>query len=318
MIFHKRNTQQLTRQNSWFRHTNRLIFLSFFLLAATAHGDTLEAHKPVIIFVPGFLNGVVHSIDGHYFADEIIAHYQNAGAEVLTINEELQSTGEVEDNGRRLQRTLEQKWSNPEYKNRPIEIVAHSAGALFSLYAATHSDLPITKIISISSPWRGADIVDKTPLNVLAKLLDQAQVKALIQYKREKIEPLIGQWPARRNLKIFCLAGQQNLDWRRANRAEYLSWPLSVAQSFIDKASDGVISVDSALPASSPSKPEWLDKWDFVDTSAYPRLPLDHMEQAHKSEIFRLLGVSNPEYIRNAQLSFYDFLLHSILEVRNH
>lgn len=284
---------------------NRLCILA---LALTFFGSLAQAspNRPIVILVPGFLNSLSTAPD---FADSITNLIKERGLEVKTVDT-LSSIGTVEENGHRLDRYLTQIAS--ENPGRRFLLLAHSAGGLYTLQALTyHPELPVDTLVSMATPWRGVEFVDRLRKNVpgLEDLAGFLKLDSMREFASHRMVGVLNRLKVPADLRVISLAGRQEAcSFIDCAKAEKLSWILSIAQKFMSHPSDGVVTVGSALGEDIELKRTngqrlEIEHWDDLI------IPLEHWEIVQDGSFFRALGVTNPGHVTRVQNQVFGEIL---------
>ncbi len=282
--------------------------------------DSKLPHKAVVL-VPGFFSSIVpffqkqnSFIVSPYWSDTIISVFQQAGYTVFVVNN-LNPIGSIEENGFRLMTFMSgvEKYYAQKKITAQYYFVGHSAGGLYSLYALsqyTRLNSPlahaIKKIISVSTPFGGASVLDDlyARLSFVGDFIKWVSLSSLKELSRAKVENFLSKVRVPADLQYYSFASYQaaSRDW---SDAHYLSWPFYISGMFIQSISDGLISYESSLSSR-----------DHVITIGNGRLPiqtfpqefinLDHGKQVLDFRAFKVLGVKNVEVIRDEQIRFYN------------
>jgi pimeloyl-ACP methyl ester carboxylesterase len=110
-------------------------------LAATAQPASVQK---IVVFVPGFFN----SFAPEYFSYDI----------VKTMQTKLNPIGTIQDNGERVYQLFQNiRAQNPKAE---INVIGHSAGGLYALYAINKGAHYIKNLITVSTPFNGVEFVE--------------------------------------------------------------------------------------------------------------------------------------------------------------
>jgi pimeloyl-ACP methyl ester carboxylesterase len=224
--------------------------------------------------------------------------------------------GQFEANGERVLKELT-AWYTRWFPqgNVPIALVGHSAGGFYSMYAATKArNLPIRKLVMISTPLLGAELADAAfhaPVvgKVLTEICDHSggilDLRGLTGLTSDQVEGFLKRVALPDSLELFTLGGSQPrpsgpLD---ATRAEVLSPAFAMASLLIPTESDGIISLRSSMGVGAQLVTQ-SGQTAQLNRPAL-RLNLDHAEQALDYRVFGLLGTRDAGYIRQEQQRAY-------------
>jgi pimeloyl-ACP methyl ester carboxylesterase len=278
----------------------KLILISFiFLFSKTAYC------QKTVVLVPGFFN----SFAPEYFSVDIEEALQKKGFKTHVV-EGLDPVGTIEENGERLipqlKKIIQQDGGEAPY------IIAHSAGGFYSLYAIFHAKIPITKMITVSTPYLGLDFIQawRDHSNLFENLTNLACLDGLKQLTPQYARTFLDNIQVPDNLKIYTFGGWQprRLDiWDARN----LSAILRVPDHYIPGDSDGIVSFKSSLGILNiktfSKKPAQI----FVDSKFI--IPLEHWEQVLDYKNFIILGTRNIKYVQETQKHFYSGLADLLL-----
>lgn len=265
-----------------------------------------------IVLVPGFFSSAIPApvVGGNpwaqpYFSQDIVSYLHNSGR--LWVVDNLSPVASVEENGQRVIGFLQTH--KAEMGADPVILIAHSAGGLYSIFAASHSDFPITRIITMSTPFQGLRFLQTLEdHNVdVDTLVSPFCLENLLGLKQTHVEAFLKEIRFKRPLRIDVFAGYQQASvafWDYHN----LSEALVPFQALNGEASDGIVTVRSSL-AATPLK------------AANPNLnlqihqqpiALEHWEMILDADFSRALGVLNISSLVNAQKrAYYDILKQS-------
>lgn len=264
------------------------LLIAFVSLTASA--------QDVVVLVPGFFNAFAPE----YFSKDIVHSFQNKGFKVYVV-EGLDPIGTIEENGARLVPQLE---SIRKQETGKINIVAHSAGGFYSLYAIQNSHIEIQNLVTVSTPYLGLDFIQAWRENssLFTELTNLCSLDGLKQLTPAYVAEFVKKVRVPENLKIFTYGGWQprSLDiWNAKN----LSGVLRVTDHFIPGDSDGIVSFKSSLGINGFLTRSNKAAKMFVDKNF--TIPLEHWEQVLDYKNFILLGTRNISVVRDRQISFY-------------
>lgn len=292
-------------------------------LAATSDlsvSQSIPLPNKVVVLVPGFFSSIVplfqkenSFIVSPYWSDTIVSVFQRAGYTVFIVNN-LNPIGSIEENGLRLMTFMKgvEKYFSQKKQYVQYYFVSHSAGGLYSLYALsqyTRLNSPlahsIKKIISISTPFGGASVLDDfyAQLSIVGDFIKWISLRSLKELSKDKVEKFLSKVRVPQDLQYYSFPSYQ-ASGSDCSDAHFLSWPFYLSGMFIQSISDGLISYQSSLSSK-----------DHVMTVGNSRLPiqtypqeyihLDHGKQVLDFRAFKVLGVKNVEVIRDEQIRFY-------------
>ncbi len=265
-----------------------ILLFSFFSIVAQA--------RDVVVLVPGFFNAFAPD----YFSKDIVKTFKLKDFNVYVV-EGLNPIGTIEENGARLIPQLAAIRKNETGK---INIVAHSAGGFYSLYAIQNGNFEIKTLVTISTPYLGLDFIQdwRDSSSLFSELTNLASLDGLKQLTPDYVAQFTKTIRIPETLKIFAYGGWQprNLDiWNAKN----LSGVLRITDHFIPGDSDGIVSFKSSLGIHGFLTTTNKTAQMFVDP--HFTIPLEHWEQVLDYKSFILLGTRNIDVIRERQISFY-------------
>jgi len=302
-----------------------------YLLFFTSLFSAIEAfaESQAVVLIPGTLNSVApgsYKWDSArwilevspYFSQDISEAFKKQGFDVYVVKN-LHPTGDLLANGESAAQQI-RIWYSEKYgrqKKPPITLVAHSAGGFYALEAATQLvDLPIRQVICLSTPLKGMELARfffepegrwarfwSWVLHPFQKMFDY---RGLTSVTPVRVKDFLSQVRLSRETEVWGIAGQQDPPhhWREVNDPHRLSPLFALAQRWIQKPSDGMVTVESALgqgvelartqgqPISVHSMPEVV-------------LNLDHAKQVFDYRIFKIMGIRESEWIQAEQQRFY-------------
>lgn len=275
------------------------MFRLLFVLLLTLSAQAFAARN--IVLVPGFFSSAIPapSAGGDpwkqpYFSQDIVKYLARSG-DRLWVVDNLNPLGGVAENGQNLISFLQ---AHKARMQEPILLIAHSAGGLYSLYAAAKSDFPIHHIITVSTPFAGLKLLEN--LEHLQVPVDQLAppfcLENLLGLKEEAVVGYLKDLTFRRPLRIDVFAGYQKpslatWDWRN------LSSPLLPFQALILEKSDGIVSVQSSLAATP-----LLGRKANLNLQIHQEpIGLEHWEFNLDADFSVAFGVLNLSGLRNAQ-----------------
>lgn len=288
--------------------TKLLSVLAMLLISLTSQAANQAATKErIVVFVPGFFN----SFAPEYFSVDITRTMQAKGFYVV-IAEKLNPIGTIEDNGKRVLNLF--KTIHAQHPKAEINVIGHSAGGLYSLYAINQGADYIKTLITVSTPFNGIEFVENWIQNshLFKELMNFSHLDGLRQLTSPFVQKFLSTIRVHSQLKMFAFGGYQPTSydvWDAAN----MSAILSVTDSFIKGPSDGIVSFQSALTDT------WItttQKTVFkIKTYKNYFIPLEHWEQVLDYRHFILLGSRNIGLIRKRQIQFYSGIADFINEL---
>jgi hypothetical protein len=319
-----------------------LLFMSFILNKVVFALDSVEQATPnrILILVPGTLNSVVpgppeqylnpNDSADPYFSAAIITHFKK-NFYAVRVTPKLDLFGDIKKNGRRVYNdTL--KWYNQLTENMPkrpeVWMFGHSAGGLYSLYAAhlnnqNNNPLPIKKISMLSTPLDGVefiDIITQLPFvfeGVAELFLNSTwplDFRGLWGLKRKNVYTFLNELTLPSYIQIDAFTGTQKspLEALEVFNVHFLSPPLTLLQRLIKRLSDGIVSKKSALTEHTIASTDGRE----LRIHSHPELvlPLDHVEQVWDYRYLQALGTLYPEFVLQTQLQSYENMLSIITD----
>ncbi len=269
----------------------KIVAAAFVILLSTT---TLA--KDVVVLVPGFFN----SFAPEYFSKDIIGSFQRKGFSVYVIGG-LNPIGNIEENGAKLIPKLQ---NIRKQETGKINIVAHSAGGFYSLYAIQKGTVEISNLVTVSTPYKGLDFIQAWRENsvIFTELTNLALLDGLRQLTPQYAAEFAKTVRVPESLKIFAYGGWQprSIDiWNARN----LSGVLQITDHFIPGDSDGIVSFKSSLGLNGFLTRTNKSAKMFVDPNF--TIPLEHWEQVLDYKAFILLGTRNIGVIQERQINFY-------------
>jgi len=288
-----------------------VLVLTTLFLSVSTYAESQSAARTgqeVVVLVPGFFN----TFTPEYFSSEIVKSFEKRGFTVY-VTTGLNPIGTVEDNGERLSHMLE-RIEQIEKRHVKFNVVAHSAGGLYTLYAANKQKYEINNLITVATPFKGVEFVQRWLDNsiLFRTLTDLAHLEGVKQLTPQGVAKFMETVRVSPNMKITAFAGSQkkSLDiWNARN----LSLPFRVTSSCISGDSDGIVGVSSALGVGAVRT--------TANTQANQRfnanfkVNLEHWEQVLDGFSFLFLGIRNPGYIVDEQERFYSGIADYLLTV---
>lgn len=294
------------------------IFILLLISLITRFATAADA-RPIAVLVPGFFNSLslgyvrIHpdmAVEIRpYFSLDIIHAFEQNGVEPVVVDT-LSPIGSLEDNGARLIAFLDRLRAQPQYRGRPIHLVGHSAGGLYSFYAiAKRPNIGVRSLTTLGTPFAGVEFVDKLASSVpgLQAAVEFMDLRSLPQLRPGNVSRFISEFDLPKNFVIRVFAGHQTFGVNVFD-ARNLSWPMATVSTLIGKPSDGIVSVDSAYATGILTHTQG----PLPILRGRQLIPLEHWEQVLDYRVFAVLGILNATYIRDAQLAFYGSLAHTM------
>lgn len=313
-----------------------LLFILSFILSFSMLSYAQAPHntkiKQAIILVPGYFNTIIPGFFniasqnyyqtsnhfnveqaptyGPYWSQTIIQSLEKKGFD-LYIVDNLNPIGTIEENAWRLKLYFDRINSEISRSTSQLNIkpwiFAHSAGGLYSLYAAAKYKIAFSKLITLGTPFNGLKIVERIhEIPILGKNLTQLLPASFYQLSPTKIHALLDQIQYQLpKIEIINFAGIQTQPynvWDHFN-STYLSPPLRIISELIDEASDGIVEKSSALARNLVLYDETGAVINFHRQFTLP-IPLEHWEQVLDYRFFTIMGIWNLNSIRQGQEQF--------------
>lgn len=270
----------------------------FIIISSLFISQITYAAREVVVLVPGFFN----SFAPEYFSNDIQKAFTQQGFTVYVATG-LDPVGTIEKNGELLMKNLRQIEACEKTKVE-FNIVAHSAGGLYALYAAHSQEFTIKNLLTVSTPYAGVEFIENwlqnsTAFNLIASL---AHLEGLKQLSPRQVVPFVQSVRVSPDLKIVAFGGTQKINVDILN-ARYLSLPFHVTSAAITGASDGIVGFDSAMAVGAILNTNNQRAAQIAQPNY--KINLDHWEQVLDGRSFVILGTRNPSYIRSEQKRFY-------------
>ena len=270
--------------------------MKIFLLVLLFCFNSFAVEEKIVVLVPGFFN----SFAPEYFSKTVVKAFTANGLKVF-IASNLNPVGSIAENGARLEDLLEKIEANEGYKVN-FNIVAHSAGGLYSLWVSSQRKINIDKLITISTPFQGVEFVETWIKKsfLFSALADLTYIQGFYELTPVGVKHFLESVKPNNNMQIFSYGGfqKQALD---VTDARNISAPLLVTSHYTNGKSDGIVALSSSL-----GYPQAKISNSFIR--------LEHWEQVLDPSAFAFLGIRNTNFIRQEQLRFYTALAHQIVD----
>lgn len=285
--------------------------LRLFFLVLFAFGSEAFAARHLVL-VPGFFSSAIPAPGGGivpwkpYFSRDIVKYLELSGDRVWVVDN-LSPLGSVEENGQRLIRFLDSHAG--EMAGQSLLLIAHSAGGLYSVYAAAHSNHPIDHIITVATPFQGLKFLETLDRNHIPveDIVTPICLENLLGLREKAVVDFLGNIRFHRPLRLDVWAGYQKAspvtwNWR------FLSAPILPIHALTTEKSDGVVTVKSALAAT----PLLGRKANLNLQIHHEPIGLEHWEFNLDADFAIAYGVLNISSLRNAQeWAYYKLLKES-------
>lgn len=279
----------------------------FFSLVVFLFCGRAAVSSEIVVLVPGFFN----SFALEYFSKDIISSFTEKGFKVY-VAQGLDPIGTIETNGFRLENYLEKVEAN-EGHHVQFNIVAHSAGGLYTLWVANRQKYNIKNLYTVSTPYQGIEFI-QTWIDesfIFKSLTELAYLDGLKQLTEKGVSSFLNSIRLHPATKIIAFGGFQDESFDITD-AQNISAPLLITSHFITTKSDGIVSFKSALglgilktTAGTPALQYKVENLVFH---------LEHWEQVLDSHTFLIFGIRNTSYIAEEQKRTYSRLAELLLK----
>lgn len=288
---------------------SRFLKLKIVIFTAALTMSCLSHANDVVVLVPGFFN----SFAPEYFSHDIVGSFKNKGFKVY-VAQGLNPIGTIAENGSRLEKVLEQIEA-AEGSKVTFNVIAHSAGGFYTLWVANRQKFDIKNIFTVSTPYKGVEFV-QTWINqsfLFRELSELAYLDGLVELTATGVKNFLSSIRVAPTTTLYSFGGYQTsgIDFTNARN---LSWPLRITNFYTSEKSDGIVGYSSALALGEIKTTDNKTAKQFRDPNFF--LALEHWEQVLDGRSFLMLGVLNPNYIRNEQIRFYTGLADLLLKVK--
>lgn len=273
------------------------VLLGTILIILQQNAWAQTTPSKIVILVPGFFN----SFAPEYFSQDIVRSFEAKKLKVI-VAKGLNPIGTIQDNGERVFQLFQSvRLQNPTSE---INVVGHSAGGLYALYAINKGAYFIKTILSVSTPFDGIEFVENwdSRSHLFSELMKLCWLEGLRTLTKPTVNRFIASVKVPSSLKILAFAGYQPVKLNIFDAAN-MSAVLSVTDAFMNGPSDGIVSFKSAT---STTNINTLQKSILtVKPELQNYIPLEHWEQVLDYRHFVLLGTPNIKLIRQRQIQFY-------------
>lgn len=282
----------------------KISFLFFLIIATQIFAPTVAVAqlKPqkTVVLIPGFFNAT----DSNYFSNRIVQQLQAQNLNVV-VPTGMNPLGTIEENGEHVLQVLNQVRAS--YPDTEINVIAHSAGGLYTLYAIDRGAYFINQLITLSTPYDGLEFLEAWRNYSLEFRLitDISYLHGLRQLTKPYVRKFLATIKVPKTLKVYAYGGSQPRSVYVLN-AENLPAPFLVTAAFITGDTDGIVSFQSSTETTLI--PTIDNKHIKVQSEKKLHIALDHWEQVIDYNHFSFLGIQNPQVIQNRQSDFYLFL----------
>ena len=256
-----------------------------------------------LVLVPGYFSSAVPGGPGAgwnrpYFSQDIVQIYQRAGYRVYVVNN-LNPLGTIEQNGELLIQYLKVVQSQLS-AGESLQILAHSAGGLYSLYASDHANFPIARLITVDTPFDGVEFIGNLTSAVpgIGKMANDLNLQSLTQLKPSTVTQFIASITHKPQFPIVAYKGYQSKGFDIFS-ASNLSPVFYFTEALMSNPSDGIVTNSSALSRAGFN--------GYSRTQDY--IHLDHWKQTVDADYFVFAAMTDLNYIRQEQNRFYTSIL---------
>jgi pimeloyl-ACP methyl ester carboxylesterase len=276
-----------------------------------------------VVLVPGTLNSALPgTLRTPYFSAAVLEAVSDAGYESFVI-QGLRPIGGLEENGAIALKGLREEYLRRHpAKDVPITLLCHSAGGLFALYAAANApDLPIRRIIMVSTPLEGARLADyflgdrrkgEELRRELSALPLPINLDGLKELAPKGVAEFLSKLRLNPEIKLYTASGSQSSPPGPLSTmdVEYLSPVFTVTNRIIGERSDGIVECRSAygrgaIVPGTDGRPVPIRSLEGLHAD------LDHAEQLLDWRLLESLGFYNAFRIGARQKAFYASLLNA-------
>lgn len=299
-----------------------LAAIFFFLLPAVTQAE-------VLVLVPGTCNSFVpgggdsEELRSYpYFSKAVVETARAEGYETYVVHG-LSPTGDLEANGRQVLADL-REWYLARHPraDEPISLLGHSAGGLYSLYAASHrGQLPIGKVILVSTPLEGARLADfflrggPAAQRLWDKLLayrPYLDLSGLREMRPAEVARFLSSLSLDPSIRLFAVGGSQPLPGGplEATDPDFLSPPFALTGKAIGVENDGIVDTESAWGRRA-RVPTTTGKPAVIVRLTGEQAALEHSEQFMDHRLLGFFGTRGAWVIEPRQRAFYSRVLRA-------
>lgn len=284
----------------------RKLGLVLFIAGLSQSAMAQLAPQKTVILIPGFFN----SATSNYFSDRIVQLLKSQNLNVV-VPTGMNPVGTIEENGEHVLKILNQVRAT--YPNTEINIIAHSAGGLYSLYAINHGAYFVNQLITMSTPYDGLEFIEawRKYSTEFSLITDISYIQGLRQLTKPYVRKFLATVKVPRTLKVYAYGGHQPRSIEVLD-AENLPAPFLVPAAFTTGDTDGIVSFQSSTETTLIRT---LEK-TFIKVQSEKKLfiALDHWEQVIDYNHFTFLGIQNTQVVQDRQSDFYLFLAQQIIK----
>ncbi len=278
----------------------RKLGLIFFIAGLPQMSWAQAKPQKTVILIPGFFN----SATSNYFSDRVVELLKSQNLNVV-VPTGMNPVGTIEENGEHVLQVLNEARGN--YPDTEINVIAHSAGGLYTLYAINRGADFVNQLFTLSTPYDGLEFIEAWRKYSLEFRLitDISYLHGLRQLTKPYVRKFLASIKVPKKLKIYAYGGHQPRSIYVLN-AENLPAPFLITAAFITGDTDGIVSFQSATETTLIPT---IEK-SFIKVKSEKKLfiGLDHWEQVIDYNHFSFLGIQNPQLVQDRQSDFYLFL----------
>jgi hypothetical protein len=312
-----------------------ILALAMILLSFTGSLAQAAPPKGVVILIPGTCNSVLPGylrftpaegiIEANpYFSIDAVSSIEAQGFITHVVNG-LHPFGQFEGNGEIAIRDMT-AWYLARYPHgeMPITILAHSAGGFQALYVAAHrTDLPIQRIVLISTPLAGVELAQKIHDQPwigekIASFADSTrgffELRSIPELTAENTAHFLQSIRIPSSVHLYTVGGDQGPPPNALHEfdARYLPIAFQFTNSIIGSRSDGIVSFNSVYGVGSVGVRDLQGQRMTITPLRALQMPLNHAEQILDYRLFKYTGTLGSEFIRDEQRKFYSAVVRDL------
>ncbi len=284
----------------------RKLSLVFFIASLAQSALAQLVPQKTVVMIPGFFNAT----ESNYFSDRIVRLLKSQNLNVV-VPTGMNPMGTIEENGEHVLQILNEVHS--QYPDTEINVIAHSAGGLYTLYAINRGAHFVNQLVTLSTPYDGLEFIEAWRKYSLEFRLitDISYLHGLRQLTKPYVRKFLASIKVPKKLKINAYGAHQPRSVYIL-KAENLPAPFLITAAFITGDTDGIVSFQSATETTLIPTVEK----SFIKVKSEKKLfiGLDHWEQVIDYNHFSFLGIQNPQLVQDRQSEFYLFLAQQIIK----
>lgn len=285
-------------------------FLGILFTAYSSYGQISKNSQYTVVLVPGFFNSLSPGWTDEngkyipYWSPDIVKVFKSNGFQV-EVASNLSPLGTVEENSRRLDAFL-----TSLNTKKPLILVGHSAGGLYSVKVASLNKHNIKKVVTVSTPFNGADFLKFLDKNwsMLVGVLEWLSLDSIVELTPQRVCGVTKNLQLPSSVEVLTFGGYQKRSLVTMN-AKNLNWPYYLASMGVDEYSDGIVTLRSGMAYDKSCLAGVLKQQRVINDVV---ANLDHGEQNLHHTIFKLIGVVNTEWIKKEQIRFYSEVIRKL------